>query len=99
MIDGWRTVASPFSPRFTIVLLNEMNQWIKGEAATCWKVLLVCESVGVAVSNGNAPNGADHLAKQLKYMGEGEVGDVDVVGAGVEVVEEGAQGDGQVCMS
>ena len=25
MIDGWRTVASPFSPRFTIVLLNEMK--------------------------------------------------------------------------
>ena len=53
----------------------------------------------MAVSNGNAPNGANHLPKQLKYMGEGEVGDVDVVGAGVEVVEEGAQGDGQVCMS
>ena len=53
----------------------------------------------MAVSNADAPDRADHFPKQLQHVGEGEVGDVDVVRAGVQVVQQGAQCDRQVSMS
>ena len=53
----------------------------------------------MAVSNADAPDCADHLSQQLQDVGEGEVGDVDVVGAGVQVVQQSAQCDRQVAMS
>ena len=53
----------------------------------------------MAVSNADAPDCADHLSQQLQDVGEGEVGDVDVIRAGVQVVQQSAQCDRQVAMS
>ena len=52
----------------------------------------------MTVSNADPPHRADHLAEQLEDVGEGKVGDVDIVRSCVQVVQKTTQRVGEVAM-
>ena len=52
----------------------------------------------MTVSNADPPHCADHLAEQLEDVGEGKVGDVDIVRSCVQVVQKTTQRVGEVAM-
>ena len=99
MMVGFSTLASPFPPLFTIVDWADTGIILRLED-TMTQCYLVSEGVGMAVPDGDSSHDHHALpAHQLQDVGQGKVGDVDVIWVGVETVEEAIQCFGHISVS